>query len=179
MNNLEPTDHGIRIPPPHPACLSEAEFLRECSLKQTRRGGPGGQHRNKVSTAIVITHEPTGIIAEASERRSQADNRKVAIRRLRETLAIVVRTQATGDKSMIDRSPYLGYRLRLSEGNWDRPAVLAILLDDISLAAGSLQDVAGSWGSSTSAVVRFLKEFPEALRWVNTLRAGHNFSPLK
>ena len=154
--------------------------MQQCIIKHTRRGGPGGQHRNKVSTAIVISHEPTRIMAEASERRSQNENRKVAIRRLRETLAICVRTQPpVGTKDKLDRSPYLHFRLRLSEGNWDRPAVLALLLDDITQASGRLQDVADFWGTSSTAVVRFLKAFPEALRLVNVVRASSNLNRLK
>jgi hypothetical protein len=76
----------------HPAALPIEALLADCDEIRTRRGGPGGQHRNKVSTAVVIRHRPTGITAEASERRSQTLNRTVAIRRLRLRLAIEVRT---------------------------------------------------------------------------------------
>ena len=34
--------------PPHPTALAKELLLKECHLKHTRRGGPGGQHRNKV-----------------------------------------------------------------------------------------------------------------------------------
>jgi len=81
----------------HPADLDDEKLLRFCRETRTRRGGPGGQHRNKVETAIVLLHEPTGITAEASERRSQAENRRVALLRLRLNLAIecrVVRNKA-------------------------------------------------------------------------------------
>ncbi|MFM7739570.1 MAG: peptide chain release factor family protein, partial [Planctomycetota bacterium] len=81
---------GNRIMP-HPAALPESELLAACELTRTRRGGPGGQHRNKVETAVVITHLPTGVSAEANERRSQAENRKVAIQRLRVHLALAIR----------------------------------------------------------------------------------------
>ncbi|MFN5707736.1 MAG: peptide chain release factor family protein, partial [Planctomycetota bacterium] len=61
----------------HPASLPEEKLLADCDVVRTRRGGPGGQHRNKVETAVVITHRPSGVSAEANERRSQAENRKV------------------------------------------------------------------------------------------------------
>jgi hypothetical protein len=44
-----------------------------------------------VETAVVITHRPTGISAQASERRSQAENLAVAWKRLRVELALGVR----------------------------------------------------------------------------------------
>jgi len=49
----------------------------------TKRGaGPGGQHVNKVETAVRITHLPTGLQATAQEERSQQLNRKLALARL-------------------------------------------------------------------------------------------------
>lgn len=63
--------------------------LREEDLEVTffRASGPGGQHRNTRETAVRIRHLPTGIVVSASERRSQAENREVALERLEEALA--------------------------------------------------------------------------------------------
>jgi protein subunit release factor B len=51
-----------------------------------RGSGPGGQHRNVTETAVRIRHIPTGIVVTASESRSQARNREVALERLRQAL---------------------------------------------------------------------------------------------
>ena len=76
----------------HPAATCRwQELLAQCDVRFLRRSGPGGQHRNKVSTAVVLVHRPTGIKAEANERRSQAENRTAALRRLRVQLALEVR----------------------------------------------------------------------------------------
>src|SRR6266550_7485843 len=75
----------------HPAALPPETLLADCEVERTRRGGPGGQHRNKVETAVVIEHRPTQISAQAGERRSQEENRQEALFRLRLKLAIEVR----------------------------------------------------------------------------------------
>lgn len=63
--------------------------LRDDDLRESfaRSSGPGGQHVNKVSTAVTLTHLPTGISVVVSDSRSQSMNRKIARERLAEKLA--------------------------------------------------------------------------------------------
>jgi protein subunit release factor A len=61
-------------------------LLNACEVSTYVGGGPGGQHRNKTASAVRLVHLPTGVTVTATERRSQAQNRGVALERLRAAL---------------------------------------------------------------------------------------------
>jgi protein subunit release factor B len=66
---------------------TDPQVLKKQVIIETyRSSGPGGQRKNKVETAVRLRHLPSGITLVATEHRSQAENRKVALERLRERL---------------------------------------------------------------------------------------------
>ncbi|MCA9679949.1 MAG: peptide chain release factor-like protein, partial [Myxococcales bacterium] len=71
--------------------LPDAALEAACELDRYRASGPGGQHRNKTESAVRLRHLATGVTVHADDSRSQAENRALAVRRLREALALEVR----------------------------------------------------------------------------------------
>ena len=69
-----------------------------------RASGPGGQHRNVTDSAVRIRHLPTGIVVQASERRSQAQNRELAMARLHTALEKRLRKKKKRIATTIPRS---------------------------------------------------------------------------
>jgi ribosome-associated protein len=66
--------------------LDDEALLAESQLSVFIGSGPGGQHRNKTASAVRLVHPATGVAVTATERRSQAQNRSVALDRLRKAL---------------------------------------------------------------------------------------------
>jgi hypothetical protein len=166
---------------PHPAAIDPDQLLAQCDVRRTRRSGPGGQNRNKVETAVILTPRPTGLIAEANERRSQAENGRVALHRLRLTLAVEVRRPWTPGEppSLLWQSRCQGGRISVNPEHDDVPALLAEALDVLEANGMDLHQAAEHLGCSPTQLIRFLKHAPRAMILVNQARGQKGLRPLR
>ena len=165
----------------HPAQTAPETLLRDCEVTRTRRSGPGGQNRNKVETAIVLLHRPSGVRAEGSERRSQQQNMAAALFRLRVHLALQIRCPGgQGDSpTPLWQSRTRGGRLSINADHHDFPALLAEALDVIAAHEWDLAAAAQRLQVTGTQLVKLLKLEPRALEQVNAVRRERSLKPLR
>ena len=175
---IELVDQSGRM---HPSELSDEELLRQCEVTTLRRGGPGGQHRNKVETAVVVRYLPTGVVAEANERRSQAENRRVALVRLRLELAVAVRgsSHLSETASQAWQAAVVSGRLNVSARSRLLPQLLAELLDWLESCDFDLHSASERFQVTPSQLVKLLRQHPPALRSVNAQRDQRGLGSLR
>jgi RF-1 domain len=167
----------------HPASETDETLLESCQITFLRRSGPGGQHRNKTETAVIIEHRPSGLRGEANERRSQAENRRLALFRLRLFLATTIREPSivNDDSGISDlwRSRSKNERLSISAEHTDFPSILAEALDCIADCEFQLDVAALRLLVSSSQIVKLLKQHRPAFEMVNRERLVRNLGILK
>ncbi len=165
----------------HPAAVDVEQLLAACHETRTRRSGPGGQHRNKVETAIVLRHLPTGIEGQAAERRSQDQNRQVAIFRLRVNLALGVRSPIAegAPPSPLWRRRNLRGRLSVNPEHDDFPALLAEALDRLAACGFDHAAAAEQLAVTATQFVNLLRLEPRALALLNAEREARRLARLR
>lgn len=169
--------------PLHPAGLADEDILHACTIERGRIGGPGGQHRNKVETAVTLTHTPTGLSAQAGERRSPKDNQRMALRRLRLELATHVRLgvpegEIRSDLWLERTNGGKGGRVAINPNHRDFPTMLAEAMDVVWAARMDIRKAAARLQVSRTQLVRLIAKHPAALAEMNAARVQRKLRPL-
>ncbi len=156
--------------------MEDAALLSECLVDAYRASGPGGQKRNKTSSAVRLRHKPTGLIVISEESRSQHSNKRNALRRLRMAIAVELRpTDMAEIHNGGEFEPFVtpDARLRIAETNAAYALRLAQILDHVFIKNGSVNEVAQEIGVSASQVIRLLALDDGAFSQVNRMRESH------
>jgi hypothetical protein len=168
--------------------LTDSQLLAQCAVDTYRASGPGGQKRNKTSSAVRIRHGPSGIIVIAEESRSQHENRAKALSRLRQAFFLKVRDPLTlaelQPESVATHQDYRTARDgsgRLDLGRRDArfwPAA-GVVLDVLSAQEARVSEAARSLGLSTANLLAFMQISPKVWEQANLLRAQFGHKPLR
>jgi hypothetical protein len=171
--------------------MDDDTLLKRCRQDVYKSSGPGGQHRNKVSSAVRLHHAESGITAHGDDSRSQHENRRLALMRLRMNLALQLRKPvelgASGPPPALRACMFIARggenagRQRLEVGRKDARfwGVAAVLLDALEAFEGRLGDAAAWIGISTGNFVALLESDRHLLGAAQAIRKSHGHKPLQ
>ncbi len=166
--------------------LSDAQLLAQCAVDTYRASGPGGQKRNKTSSAVRLRHPPSGLIVIAEESRSQHENRARAVRRLRQALYLKWRDELSPEAlpSLTARPEYVAARSgdgRLHLGRKDPRfwPVAGLVLDVLHAVGARVSEAAEALGITTGNVIDFLQADEKVWEQANQMRSRFGLKPLR
>ena len=141
--------------------LDDEALLKQCKEDRYKSGGPGGQRRNKVETAVKLHHAASGASVHANNSRYLQRNPISAGRRLRERIAIKTRAPFNLETPNVpdEFTSHIGPKgtFSINPKNPTYPLVVATALDALKAAGGSYAKAAKALGITTSQMVKFLK----------------------
>ena len=159
--------------------LSDSQLLAQCQIDTYRASGPGGQKRNKTSSAVRLRHADSGLIVIAEESRSQHENKAKALRRLRQTIWLELRQPPNVADSSLSAVRDKDGRFAVGVRDIRYLPAVAIILDVLDSTGAALRDAATILGTTTGNLVNFLSADDRVWRSVNALRVKHRQTPLQ
>ena len=154
----------------HLLTCSETDFIHHCRSDRLRGSGRGGQKRNVTESAVRLTLPDFDLSALSDVSRSQHENRRDAIRRLRKKLALNVRASSPASWHW-DTIP--------GQKNPHYPLWIAHLLDVLHDTGYSVGQAASFCNLSTGRLVKLLARDPDLWTELNTERQRRNLRTLK
>ncbi|MBM3994568.1 MAG: peptide chain release factor-like protein [Planctomycetes bacterium] len=166
--------------------LTDSQLLAQCEVDTYRASGPGGQKRNKTSSAVRIRHLPSGMIVIAEESRSQHENKAKALKRLRQAFFLKLREPIRAEElSAVSQREALA-SARSSSGKLDvgRKDVrywplVGLVLDVLEATEARVSDTAHTLAISTGNLIGFLESDPKVWEQANQMRSRFGHKPLK
>jgi hypothetical protein len=169
--------------------LDDAALLAQCEVHTYKSSGPGGQHRNKVSSAVRLVHRPTRISAHGDDSRSQHENKRLALRRLRMNIAVHVRgpedTAAPAPAVVAQclfkprgRGEDAPVRLEVGARDFRFWQVAAYILDTLECCEGRMSDAAAVVGITTGNLSDLLGSERHLLAAAQAIRKRYGLKPL-
>lgn len=168
--------------------LSEAQLLAQCEVDTYRASGPGGQKRNKTSSAVRLRHPPSGLIVIAEESRSQHENKAKALQRLTHALFLHLRddlpTEARTAEAVAVHPDYRDAhtpngKLHMTAKNSRFWPAVGVVLDVLQAVEARVSNAAGLLGISTGNLIEFLQTDPKVWQEANRLRTLFGQKPLR
>lgn len=155
--------------------LTDAARLAQCEVDTYRASGPGGQKRNKTSSAVRLRHLPTGLIVIAEESRSQHENKAKALKRLYTTFFLEWRDPLLPEIEIVRDHPdwppaFADGKLHLSPKNPLFWPTAGLALDVLNAVEAQVRTAAELLGVSTANLVDFLQADPKLWQAANQLR---------
>jgi hypothetical protein len=129
------------------------ELLRACTLKGFQGSGPGGQHRNKTNTGVLLGLRDFNLEIKSCEGRSAHENKVHALHRMQMALALQVR-EAPATPEM----PFPGSNGHLQPSNALFPLFVAHVFDIMATKNGDTKAAAAAFNLTPSALVKILRQ---------------------
>lgn len=159
------------------AGVSDEDLLARCEVDLYRASGPGGQKRNKTSSAVRLRHLPSGLRVIAEESRSQHENKARALKRMRRALWLELREPPPeGD---LTRHPAVVAARDRSGALWVGSRdprylpLVALLLDTLEGHQARMAETAGRFGIGSAALADLFRADEDAWKEACRIRQAH------
>ncbi|MFT3881088.1 MAG: peptide chain release factor-like protein [Gemmatales bacterium] len=152
--------------------LTDPQLLAQCEVDTYRASGPGGQKRNKTSSAVRLRHLPSGLLVIGEESRSQHENKARCLKRLRQRLWLALR-----EPLPVELPP--GFTLNVSRRDERFWPAAGLALDALDQFAAQVSTAAQWLGSTTGSLIDFLEIEDAVWTEANRLRQRHGLGQLR
>ena len=133
--------------------MSLDQLLAACTQKGFQGSGPGGQHRNKTNTGVLLNLREYNLEIKSCEARSAKENKVHALHRMQMAIALNVRETPPETES-----PFPGSNGHIQPSNALFPLFIAHVFDIMAQKNGDTKEAAAAFNLTPSALVKILRQ---------------------